>query len=169
MNVCIQLPLRLLKMQDQKSLTRRWLSFSRWGRQRVSLVFDYKGGQYIRTGQRYPNVNNLRLSVGYLSATINRTTWTPEPEIGTNGSRLVRQTPLVHRYGSSFAPPRCSMSGFWRCLEPNWTVSVARIRTAGRLPRPVANTQCCCTTPWLSTRKDQKLVTLHWRSIDPHL
>jgi hypothetical protein len=38
-------------MQDQKSLHRQGLSFSGWGREWFSLVFDYKGGQYIRKGQ----------------------------------------------------------------------------------------------------------------------
>jgi hypothetical protein len=46
-------------MQDQKSLTHRLLSFSGWGRERFSLVFDYKGGQCIRKEQQYANVNNM--------------------------------------------------------------------------------------------------------------
>jgi hypothetical protein len=71
MNVCIRLPLRLPKMQDQKSLTCCWLSCSRWGRECVSLVFEYKGGQYNSKGQQYTNVNILWLVVGYLNATTN--------------------------------------------------------------------------------------------------
>jgi len=85
MNVCIQLPLRLPKMQNQKSLTRCWLSFSGWGRKRISLVFDYKGGKYIRKGQRYTNVNILRQAVRYLNATLNREICKPKPQIGTDG------------------------------------------------------------------------------------
>jgi hypothetical protein len=61
-------------MQDQKSLIHRQLSFSAWGRERFSLVLDYKGGRYIRMGQRYTNVNILQFALGYLNATINRNT-----------------------------------------------------------------------------------------------
>jgi hypothetical protein len=71
-------------MQDQKSLTRLWLSFSGWDRERFSLVLDYKGSQYIRKGQQYTNVNILGLARGYLNATINRNTRKLEPEIGTH-------------------------------------------------------------------------------------
>ena len=144
MNVCIQLPLRLPKVQDQQSLTCRWLSFSGWGREQLSLVFDFKGGQYIRKGQRSTNVNILRLAMGYLKATINRITRILEPEIGTNGSSQTRQNPRVDGYGSGFGPPRCSRSGFWMGLEPNRNILAVRTRTAGRLPRPVANTSTGC-------------------------
>jgi len=51
MNGCIHLPLSLPNIEDQKLLTRHGLSFSGWGRERVSVVFDYNGGQYIRKGQ----------------------------------------------------------------------------------------------------------------------
>ena len=141
MNVWIQLPLRLPKEQDQKSLTGRWLSFSGWGRERLSLVFDYKGGQYIRKGQRSTNVNILRLAIGYLKATINRITWVPEPEIGTDGSSQTWQNPRVDGYGSGFGLPRCSGSGCWIGFKPNRTVLAVWARTAGGLPRPVANTK----------------------------
>jgi hypothetical protein len=146
MNVWIQLPVRLPKEQDQKSLTRRWLSFSGWGRERFSLVFNYKGGQYIRKGQQSTNVNILRLAIGYLNATINRIIRIPEPEIGTDGSSQTRQNPRVDGYGSGFGPPRCSGSGFWTGLEPNQIVLAVRTRTAGWLPGPVAN------TTWASSR-----------------
>jgi len=147
MNVCIQLPLELPKVHDQKSLTRRWLSFSGWGREWVSLVFDYKGGQYIRKGQQSTNVNIWRLAIGYLNVTINRITRIPEPEIGTHGSSQTRQNPRVDGYGSGFGPPRCSGSGFWTGLESNWTVSEVRTRTTAGLPRPVANTNCKSPDP----------------------
>jgi len=141
MNVQIQLPLRLPKVQDQKSSTRRWLSFSGWGRERFSLVFDHKGGRYFRNGQQYTNVNILRLAIGYLNGTINRDTRIPELEIGTDGSGQTRQNLRVDRYGSGFGPPRCSRSGFWTGLEPNWTVLAVRTQTAGGLPGPIANTR----------------------------
>jgi len=140
MNIYIQLPLRLPKVQDQKSSTSCWLSFSGWGRDRFSLVFDHKGGWYIRKGQRYTNVNILWLAIGYLNPTINRNTRIPEPEIGTDGSRQIQLNGRVDGYGSGFGPPRCSGSGFWSGLEPNPTVSAVRTLTTGGLPGPVANT-----------------------------
>jgi len=140
MNVYIQSPLRLTKVQDQKSSTRRRLSLSGWGRERFSLVFDHKGGQYIRKRLRYTNVNILRSSIGYLNATINRNTRIPEPEIGTDGSSKTRQNPRVDGYGSGIGLPRCSRSGLWMGLEPNPNVFVVRTRTAGGFSGPVANT-----------------------------
>jgi hypothetical protein len=82
-------------VQDQKSLTCRWLSFSGWGRDWFSLVFDYKGGQYIRKGQQYTNVNILRLEIGYPNATTTRNTRIPELEIGTDWSSQTQQNPRV--------------------------------------------------------------------------
>ena len=140
MNICIQLPLRLSKMQDQKSLTCRWLSFSGWGRERFSLVLDYKGGQFIRKGQRYTNVNILQLAIGYLNVTIHSKTRKPKPEIGTDGSSQTRWNPRVHGYESMFGPVRCSGSSFWMGLKPNWAVLPVQTRTAGGSPRLVANT-----------------------------
>jgi len=127
-------------MQDQKSLTRRWLSCSGWGMEHVALVFSYKGGWFIRKGQWCAKVNILRLTVGYLNATINRKTQNTEPEIGTDGSSQTRQNPRVDGYGSGFGPPRRCGSGFWTVLEPNRNVFPVRTRTAGGLPGPVANT-----------------------------
>jgi len=140
MNVRIQLPLRLPKLQDQKSLTYCWLSFSGWGRERVSLVFDYKGGQYIRKGQWYTNVNTLRLSIGYLNATTNRKTPKLELEIGTDGSSQTWPTPPVDEYRSGFGPPKCGSLG----VELNGSVIVVRTWMAGGLPRPVANPRKKC-------------------------
>jgi len=50
MNVCDQAPLILQKMQDQKLLMLRWLSFSRWGREGIAISIANKGGQYFIYG-----------------------------------------------------------------------------------------------------------------------
>ena len=113
------------------------------------LVFDHQGGQYIRKGQQYTNVNILRLAIGYLIATINRNTRIPELEIGTDRSSQSQENPRVDRYGSRFGTPICSRSGFWMGLEPNRTVLAVQTRTAGGLPGPVANTR----VGWLSELK----------------
>jgi len=95
MIVCIQSPPRLPMMQEQTSLTRHWLSCSGWGRECVSLVFNYKGSRFIRKGQWRTEVNILRIAVGYQNATMNGKTWNTEPEIGTDGSNWTRQNPVV--------------------------------------------------------------------------
>jgi len=153
MIACIQSPSRLLMMQDQKSLTCRWLSCSGWGKEHVPLVFSYKGGRFIRKGQWCAKVNILRLTVGYLNATINRKTRNTEPEIGTDRSSQTRQIPWVDGYGSGFGPPRRCGSGFWTVLEPNRTVFPVPTRTAGGLPGPVANTNHTSASNSVTTRR----------------
>jgi len=140
MNVCIQFPFRLPKMQDEKSLTLSWLLFSAWGQEHISLVFGYKGGQYIQERQWHTKVNTVQLAVGYLNATINRKTWIPQPEIGTDGSSQTLRQQQVLGYGSWFGPQRCSGAGLKTGLEPNRTVFVVLTSTACGLPGPVANT-----------------------------
>src|SRR5258705_500873 len=108
--------------------------------ERFSLVFDYNGGQYIRKGQRYTNVNVLRLAIEYLNATIYRNTQKPEPEIGTDGCCQIRRNPQVDGYRSGFGWLRCSGSGFWTGLEPNQTVLEVQTWTDRWLPGPIAYT-----------------------------
>jgi len=113
MNVCIKLPLSIPKMRDQKLLTHCGLSFSGWGWELVSLLFDYKGNQYIRNGQWYTNVHILQLAIEYLNAIINRKSQKPEQEIGTDGSCKTQSKLWDQGYGSRFGMARCSRSGFW--------------------------------------------------------
>ena len=63
-----------------------------------------------------------------------------EAEIGTDGSSQTRRNPRVDGYGSGFGLPRVCGSGFWMVLEPNRPLFAVQTRTAGGLPRPVANT-----------------------------
>jgi len=141
MNICIQSPLRVPKMQDRKSLKRSWLSFSGSGRELVSLGFDYKGSQCIRRGKWCTKSNILRLAVGYPNATINWKTQNLEPAIGTGGSGQTSQHPHVDGYRTAFGPPRSSRLHFWTGQEPNQIVSAVRTQTAGGWTGPVANTQ----------------------------
>jgi len=140
MQVCIRLPLRLPKMQDPKSPTPHWLSSSGWGREGVSLVFEYTGGQYIRKGQWLTKVNFIRLAVGYLNATVDRTPRKLEPGIGTDVSSLTGQIPWVAGYRSEVGPQRESRWGVWMGLELNWTVLAVQTRTTCSIPGPIANT-----------------------------
>jgi len=140
MIVCIQSPPGLLMKQDQKSSTRRWLSCSGWGMERVSFVFSHKGGPFIQNGQSPAKVNILRFELGYLNVTINRKTRNTEPKIETDRSSHTWQTQQVDRYGPGFGPPRRCGSGFWTVPEPTQTVVLVQTRTAGGLPGPVANT-----------------------------
>ena len=161
MNIYIQLTFRLPKMQDQKSFTSCWLSFSGWGRERVSPVFDYKRGQFIRKRQRYTNVNILRLATAYLNETWNRRSRIPEQETGTDGSSQYQQNPQVAGHGSRFGPPRCGGSGFRTGLELNWTVLAVRTETTGGLHRPAANTISTPAWKWASTDHKSMLVMYH--------
>jgi hypothetical protein len=141
MNVCIKLPLRLPKVQDQKPLTCGWLSFSGWGRERFSRLFDNKGGQFIRKGQWYTYVNMLRLAIRYLNVTVNRNTRKREQKIGTDRSGQPRPNLWVDVYGSGFGLPWYSRSDFWTGLELNGTVLAVGTQTSSGLPGPVANTR----------------------------
>jgi hypothetical protein len=148
MRVCIQSPSRLLIMHDQKSLTRHWQSGSRRGKERVSGVFSYKGGRFIRKGQWCAKVNILRLIVGYWDATINKRTRNTEPEIGTDGSSQTWQKPLDDGYQSGFSPGRYCWSGFRTVMEYIRTVFLVQTQTAGWFPGPVANTRCMFRASW---------------------
>jgi len=161
--VCIQLPLRLPKMQDQKSLTHRWLSFSAWGWECVSHIFEYKGGQYIRNGQWCNKVNLLQLAVGYLNATINRNTQKPLPGIGTDGSTQTRHNMRVGGYGSGWGVSGRSRFNFWTSREPNPTATAVPIPTVRGLPGPIANTSLSIIIWFLP---DVVKHILSWRSED---
>jgi len=50
MDMWNQSQVRLPKMQDQKSWTLHWRSFSGWGREYVAPVFDSQGSQYLVYG-----------------------------------------------------------------------------------------------------------------------
>jgi len=52
-----------------------------------------------------------------------------------------RRNPRVDGYKFGFSLPRVSGSGFWTGLELNQPVFAVQTRTAGGLPRPVANTR----------------------------
>ena len=135
-----QITFQLLDLQDLKSVTLCGRSVLELGRKGVSPVFEYRGSQYNSNSQQYTKVNISQFTVGYLNATINRTTRHAQPEIGPDGSSQTRQNPRVDWYGSGFGPPRLSGSGFWTVLEPNRPGFAGQTRTAGRLPGPVANT-----------------------------
>lgn len=66
-----------------------------------------------------------------------------EPDIGTVLSGVTWRNPLVKWYLSAFGLPRHSGSGFWSGLELNGPVFAVQTRTAGGLPRPIANTNHC--------------------------
>jgi len=53
-NSCHQATLRFPKLQDQKSLLLHWRSFSRWGREWVTVVSSSNGGQYLNDGCLQP-------------------------------------------------------------------------------------------------------------------
>jgi len=143
-------------MEDKKSWMLLWRSFPGWGTECVSLVFGYKCSQYIKQRQWSTKVNMLQLTVRYLNATINRKIWKQEPEIETDGSSRTWQNLRVDGDGSGVGPPSSSGSGCWTGLEPNRTIILVQTRTAGRLPRPVAN-----TTPGISESQPHLITRNH--------
>ena len=126
-------------MPDQKWWTLHWSSYSWWGRERVSVLFDYKGSQYNKQRQWCTKVNIIQITVAYLNVTINRKTQKPEPEIGADRSSWTQPNLWVDGYRYRFGLPRCPWSGFWKGLDHNPTIFPVRTQIAARLPRPVAN------------------------------
>jgi hypothetical protein len=144
MIICIQLPPRLLIMQDQKLLMHRWLSCSGLGKNHVCLVFRYKGGRFIWKRQWLLKVNILQLAVGYLNATINWKTQNPKPENGTDRYRQTRHNLRIDGYGSGFGLPRWFRLGCWTVRELNQKVFSVPTWTAARISGPVGNTSAHC-------------------------
>jgi len=149
---CSQCPLWLPRMQDQKSLTLHWRSFPGWRRERLTTYFEHEGGQFILKEYRCTIVNILGSTVRYLHATINRATLNAKPEFGPDGSSQTRRNPQVDWYGAGIGLPRSRGSSFWTVLDQNRTVFPVQTRTAGRLPRRVANTSTRCSALLLSTK-----------------
>jgi len=135
-----QCPLWLLRMQHLQSLTLHWCSFPGWVRERWSTYYDHKCGWYIQKEQQPTIVNISWFTLGYSNVTINRTTGNAQREIGPDRSIQTRWNPRVNGYVARFGLQRSSGSGVWTVQEPNWTVFPVQTRTAGVLPRPVANT-----------------------------
>ena len=140
MTICNLWPLRLPKMQDQKSLTLRWCSFPGSGRECLSPSFDHQGGHHIQKRTPRYNLNILQLILGYFNTTMNWTVWNAEQEIGPDGSSQTRRNPGITRYVARSGPPRSCGCGFWTVLQPNRTIFPVRIRTAGGFPWPIAST-----------------------------
>jgi hypothetical protein len=164
--ICVQLALRLLRIQDQKSLTRRCHSFSRCGREHVPIVFNDRCGQNIRKGAWYTNVHISQLAIGYLKVAINRKSWKQAPEIETDVSSQPQHKPQVDMYRLLFGTPKCSVSGSWVGLEPTQTVFTVRTQTVGWLPRPVSNTTYI-RPQLMGSRYQIPQEYLNWRSALP--
>jgi hypothetical protein len=131
---------KLPNIDDPSSLIRCWQPFAESTREHISHVFDTTGGQFIDKRQWSANINSLCWAVGNLKLTINRITWKPDPEIGTDGPGQPWQNPQVDGYGSGFGPPGCSVSDCWMDFNLNWSVYVVSTQTTGGLLGPVANT-----------------------------
>jgi len=54
MNACDQAPIIVPKMQDEKSLTLHWCSFSSWGMEAITISFANQGGQWLVYALRQP-------------------------------------------------------------------------------------------------------------------
>jgi len=138
--ICNQCPLWLPRMQDIKLLTLHWRSLSGWGRERLSRYFDHNGGRSTQKEHCHTIFNILRLTVGYLNATINITTGIAKAEIGPNGSSQTRRSLRVDGYGAGYGLPKSSGPDHWTVLDQNLTVSPVQTLIAGGLPGSGANT-----------------------------
>jgi len=127
-------------MCDLELLTLSWHSFPEWCRESLSPLFDYEGGHYIQKEHRGTIDIIVRWIVGYLNATINRTTRNAEPDLGPDECSHTRRYMRVARYGAVSRPPTCCGLSFWTVQEPNRTLFPVQTQTAGRSPRPIANT-----------------------------
>jgi len=150
-----QAPLILPKMQDQILLTLCWRSvdahFRMWLGAWVSVFCTSR--RLIRRKWTVTYQCQYFTISSSLSECDNKCEpRNAEPEIGPDGYSQTRRNPRVDGYRSGFGPPRVRGSGFWPGLERNWPVFAVQTRTAGGLPRPVANTtlgkkwlrQYCC-------------------------
>jgi len=120
-NVWNKSPLRIPKMPEQKSLMVQWLSFSGWGRVCISLVFDYKGSQYIQKRQWHTNVNILWLAVGYLNVTRNRKPEDKNQRLEQTGLAKSGKTHGLTGTGLGLACPKAAGRVFgwvWNQTEP---------------------------------------------------
>ena len=59
MTICNLLPPRLPKIHNQESLTLHWHSFSWWGREHFTIIFDYKGSEYFVYDYFQPIAHNI--------------------------------------------------------------------------------------------------------------
>jgi len=125
-----QLPLRSPKIQNHTLFMLCLYLFPWCGRECISLSFDYQCGQYTQRKQWCTSIDILWLRVGYLNATINRTTQTPAPKIGPHRSTGNKTYPSVDGCGSLFGSarhpannlPNADGMGDWYWAVPNVTV-----------------------------------------------
>lgn len=117
MAVCNQSPLRVPRIHKQRLLMLCPHLLFGCGRQRISVVFEHYGGQYIKKRQGRTKVIILQCTVEYLNATIHRKTQKPEPEVGADRCNRPRQILQVDRDGSQFGRPRGGGSSYFGLLR----------------------------------------------------
>jgi len=119
-----QCPLWLPRMQDLTSLTLFWRSFPGWGRERLSIYFDHKGGQFIQKEHRCTIVDILQLTVRYLNANTNRKPDIQSQRLEPTGSTKPGETrglrDMVPALDCREAAGRC-FGRFWIRTKPFFT------------------------------------------------
>jgi len=133
-------------MQDQKLWMLCWCSFPRWGRERVSPFFEYKGYQLIQKKQGCTIFNILRFTVGYLNTTINRSTRNVEPDIGSDDYIQTRRNPRVDRHGYGFGLTRSSGSSFGRVWTGTELCLLSNPEPLAGYPEPLLSLAVCSLT-----------------------
>ena len=169
--VCDQERFRLPEMQDQKSLTLRWRSFWRWGRERVSFSFAYKGRQ------RFDYVYSLPCPVFITRLTGPKIVDTPLTLILKMGQgaccilfclyRMPTHWLCVFTTKSRFYYPTYRTKNRWRSIDGHFEDGVGSVFLT-LLPIKDANTLIMCihyqVAFLLPDLQDQKSLTLRWCS-----
>jgi len=164
-------PFRWPKIHDQQSLTFRWRSFWRWGRESSATCFAYKGGQRFLYDWLQPigSVITLDALPNIVDALLMLIL-----KMGQGG--YCNLLPL-QRWPNL---PVWLTTSYWQCDYPGrrtkdrWRAVVAHSQDgAGRvlhsvLPIKAAKysfmTDCNVSAVWLPRTHDQKSLMLNWRS-----
>jgi len=103
MAVCILSPLRLHRIHVQQLLTLHWRSFSRWGKECVSVCFDQQCGQFIQKRQRHTKANILWLRIAYQNVTNIVKPETQKRRLDVAGLAKPSKTPWLPSTGSGLS------------------------------------------------------------------
>jgi len=119
MTSCNQCPLWFPWMQDVKSLTLRWCSFSGWGRDPLTTYCEHKGSQLIQKEHRRTIVNILPITAGYLNATMIRTIGNANRRLDPTDLATSDNTCPLTGTGLRLDCQRAAGQAFWSFW--NWT------------------------------------------------
>ena len=147
---------------DQKLLTLQWCSFSRWGREGISICFAYKGGQWFLYDRLQP--------IGYV---ITQNAWpiivdAPLTLIVIMGQEgycnlfCLQKQPMIPLWlPATYRQcdyPECMTNHCWRSVDAHYQHGAGRL-SQSVFPKKAANdyfmTACNLSAVWLPRPHDQ--------------